>query len=219
MKKIKFYDFVSILIILIVAGSAYYFNGLLPDRIITHWNFAGQADGWGDKSLILVFIPFLIIGIYILFRFLPRLDPKKENYIKFDSAYHTFKLLMVVFLSIIYFVSVYINLGYDLPMSDIMTWLVGILFICIGFLIKNVEQNWFMGIRTPWTLSNPEVWKKTHALAQKVFIAGGIVFLFIPYVSATFVPIIFILVIILIIGLSFGYSYWLYRKLEKKEDK
>ncbi|OGY94545.1 MAG: hypothetical protein A2406_03155 [Candidatus Komeilibacteria bacterium RIFOXYC1_FULL_37_11] len=219
MKKIKFYDLISILIILVVAVSAYYFNSILPDIVITHWGFNGQPDGWGDKSLLIIFIPFLIIGIYILFRFLPKLDPKKENYIKFDSAYHAFKLVMVVFLAIIYFVSIFINLGYDLPMSDIMTWSVGILFILIGFLIKNVEQNWFMGIRTPWTMSSPEVWRKTHLMAQKVFISGGIVFLFMPYVSATFVPIIFILVIIFIVGFSFAYSYWLYRKLEKPENK
>jgi len=216
MKKIKFYDIVSIIIILAVAISAYYFNGLLPDTVVTHWNVEGVADGWGDKNILVVFIPFLTIGLYILFRFLPRLDPKKENYIKFDSAYHAFKLLIIAFMAVIYFVSVYVNLGYDLSISNIVTWLVGGLFIIIGFLIKNVKQNWFMGIRTPWTLSNEDVWRKTHLMAQKVFIVGGILFLFIPYVSASFVPVIFIFVIIMIIGLSFGYSYWLYRKLEKK---
>jgi len=216
MKKIKFYDIISTLIIFLVATSAYYFNGLLPETVITHWGMNGQADGWGSKNILVVFIPFLIIGLYILFRFLPRMDPKKVNYIKFDSAYHAFKFLIVAFMAIIYFISVYINLGYDLPMSDIMTWLVGILFIIIGFLIKNVKQNWFMGIRTPWTLSNEEVWRKTHLMAQKVFIVGGVVFLFIPYVSASFVPVIFIFVIIMIVGFSYGYSYWLYRRLEKK---
>lgn len=218
MKKIKIYDIISILIILAVAISAYYFNGLLPDTIITHWDINGQADGWGSKNILVVFVPFLIIGLYILFRFLPRMDPKKENYIKFDSAYHAFKLLIVAFMSIIYFISVYINLGYDLAISDIMIWLVGALFIIIGFLIKNVKQNWFMGIRTPWTLSNQEVWRKTHLMAQKVFIIGGILFWFMPYASPTYVPIIFIFVIVMIVGLSFGYSYWLYTKLEKKTE-
>jgi uncharacterized membrane protein len=216
MKKIKFYDIVSILIILAVAISTYYFNSVLPDRVITHWDFNGQADAWGDKSLLVVFVPFLIIALYIMLRFLPKMDPKKENYIKFDSAYHAFILLLVVFMAIIYFVSVYINLGYDLPMSDLMTWLVGGFFIGIGFLIKDVKQNWFMGIRTPWTLSSEEVWRKTHLMAQKVFIIGGIFFLFMPYVTPTYVPIIFIFVILMMVGLSFGYSYWLYTRLEKK---
>ena len=69
MKKIKFYNIISLLIILSVAISAYFFNSMLPDRMITHWNINGQADGWGDKSTLVVFIPFLIIGLYILFRF------------------------------------------------------------------------------------------------------------------------------------------------------
>jgi len=220
MKKIRLYDIISILIILFVAISAYYYNGLLPDTVITHWDMEGKANGWSDKSMLTVFVPFLIIGIYILFRFLPKMDPKKENYIKFDSAYHAFKLVMVVFLAIIYFVSVYINLGYDFPMSSIMTWLVGILFIIIGFLIRNVKQNWFMGIRTPWTLSNQEVWRRTHLLASKVFIAGGIAFLFMPYASPSWVPVIFIIVVVAMISLSFGYSYWIYKKLENKvEDR
>ncbi|MBT4516517.1 MAG: DUF1648 domain-containing protein [Candidatus Komeilibacteria bacterium] len=216
MKKIKFYNIISLLIILSVAISAYFFNSMLPDRMITHWNINGQADGWGDKSTLVVFIPFLIIGLYILFRFLPKMDPKKENYIKFDSAYHAFRLLIIAFLAAIYFISVYINLGYNLAMTELTTWLVGLLFIAIGFLIKNVKQNWFMGIRNPWTLSNEEVWKKTHLMAQKVFIVGGIFFLFMPYVSPGYVPIIFIFVIVMILLLSVGYSYWLYRKIEKK---
>jgi len=216
MKKIKFYDIVSILIILVVAISAYFFNALLPDQVVTHWNINGTPDGWGDKNVLVVFIPFLIVGLYILFRFLPKMDPKKENYLKFDSAYHAFKLLIVAFMSIIYFISIYSNLGYDLSISDITTWLVGVLFIVIGFLIKDVKQNWFMGIRTPWTLSSEEVWKKTHLLAQKVFVIGGICFIFMPYVSPTYVPIIFIFVIVMIISLSYGYSYWLYKKLEEK---
>jgi uncharacterized membrane protein len=189
---------------------------MLPDIVITHWDINGQADGWGDKSILVVFIPFLTIGLYLLFRFLPKMDPKKENYLKFDSAYHAFKLLIIAFLAAIYFISVYINLGYDLAMTELMTWLMGALFIAIGFLIKNVKQNWFMGIRNPWTLSNEEVWKKTHLMAQKVFIVGGICFLFMPYISATYVPVIFIFVIVMIISLSTGYSYWLYRKLDKK---
>lgn len=216
MKKIKFYDIFSLLIIFSVAVSAYYFNALLPDIVITHWGYNGQPDGWGDKSVLVVFVPFLIIGLYLLFRFLPKMDPKKENYLRFDSAYHAFKLLMVAFLAIVYFISIYSNLGYQIPISDTMTWLMGALFIVIGFLIKNVKQNWFMGIRTPWTLSNEEVWKKTHLLAQKVFVFGGIFFIFMPYVSPSYVPIIFIFVLVMIIGLSYGYSYWLYRKLEKK---
>jgi uncharacterized membrane protein len=216
MKKIKIYNFISLLIILSVAISAYFFNSMLPDEVITHWDINGQADGWGAKSTLVVFIPFLIIGLYLLFRFLPKMDPKKENYIKFDAAYNAFRLLIVAFLAAVYFISVYINLGYNLPMSDLMTWLVGALFITIGFLIKDVKQNWFMGIRTPWTLSNEEVWRKTHLMAQKVFVLGGIFFLFMPYVSPGYVPIIFIFVIIMIVGISFGYSYWLYRKLEKK---
>ncbi|MBT4210002.1 MAG: DUF1648 domain-containing protein [Candidatus Komeilibacteria bacterium] len=216
MKKIKIYNFISLLIILSVAISAYFFNGILPEEVITHWDINGQADGWGDKSTLVVFIPFLIIGLYILFRFLPKMDPKKENYIKFDSAYHAFRLLIVAFLAIIYFISVYINLGYNLAMTEIMTWLVGVLFIAIGFLIKNVKQNWFMGIRNPWTLSNEEVWRKTHLMAQKVFIVGGVFFLFMPYISPGYVPIIFIFVIVMILLLSVSYSYWLYRKIEKK---
>lgn len=216
MKKIKFYNLLSLLIMLSVAISAYFFNSILPEEVITHWDINGQADGWGAKSVLVVYIPFLIIGLYILFRILPKMDPKRENYIKFDTTYNAFRFLIIAFLAAVYFISIYINLGYNLAMSEIMTWLVGLLFIIIGFLIKNVEPNWFMGIRNPWTLSNDEVWKKTHLMAQKVFIIGGVLFLFIPYVSPGYVPIIFVFVIIMILSLSVGYSYFLYKKIEKK---
>lgn len=216
MKKLKFYDLFSIAIIVLVLASAAYFYPLLPDRVITHWNGEGVADGWGSKSVLVVFMPLLIIGLYILFKFIPKMDPKKENYLKFDSVYHLFKLMIVAFMAIVYFISVFINLGYDLPISDIMIWLMGILFIVLGLLIRDVKQNWFMGIRTPWTLSNEEVWTKTHILAQKVFILGGVAFLFVPYMSTGYLPIVVIVVVVAIISISYGYSYWLYKKLEKR---
>ena len=102
MKKIRIYNLISLLIILSVAISAYFFNSMLPDEVITHWDINGQADGWGAKSTLVVFIPFLIIGLYILFRFLPKMDPKKENYIKFDTAYNAFRLLIVAFLAAVF---------------------------------------------------------------------------------------------------------------------
>jgi uncharacterized membrane protein len=147
----------------------------LPDRVVSHWNAAGEADGHMAKLLGLGLIPILMIAFVALFAVLPRIDPLRKNYEKFRGWYEGFILLFILFMLAIQAEIILWSLGYEISITIVMPILVGILFLYLGFLLERVEPNWFVGIRTPWTLSSPVVWKKTHALGGKLFKIAGII--------------------------------------------
>jgi len=202
--------------ITILASFYFYFN--FPPQVPIHWNIRGQPDDYSGKTFAAFFFPVLIIFFYLLFLALPFIDPKKDRYQEFAHVYHLFKNFLVLFLILLYFLMGIAGLGYAIKMNFIVPWLVGLLFIVFGLNMGQIKPNWFIGIRTPWTLSSEEVWRKTHEVGGKLFAGAGLLFLIIPFLSAT---LIFSLIIILILIFVFGtlvYSYWLYRQEEKKKQ-
>jgi uncharacterized membrane protein len=147
----------------------------VPDRVVSHWNAAGQADGYMAKFWGLFLIPLIMTGFTALFAVLPRIDPYKENYEKFRDYYEGFILLFVLFLLAIQVQIILWSSGYQISPNLTFPLLIGMLFIYIGFLLGHVEQNWFVGIRTPWTISSKTVWKKTHELGGKLFKIAGVI--------------------------------------------
>jgi uncharacterized membrane protein len=147
----------------------------LPDRVVSHWNAAGQADGYMSKLWGLGLIPIIMTACVALFAVIPRIDPLRKNYEKFRNYYDGFILLFVFFLLAIQVQIILWSSGYRVSPNLTFPILTGILFIYLGFLIEHAEQNWFVGIRTPWTLSSKTVWKKTHELGGKLFKIAGII--------------------------------------------
>jgi uncharacterized membrane protein len=145
-----------------------------PDRIVSHWNAAGEADGSMSKFWGLFLIPFIMTG-FCRPAGISRIDPYKENYDKFRDYYEGFILLFALFLMAIQVQIVLWSIGYQVSPNITFPLLIGALFIYIGFLLGHAEQNWFVGIRTPWTLSSKTVWKKTHELGAKLFKIAGII--------------------------------------------
>ena len=147
----------------------------MPDSVPSHWNAAGTVDGELPKFWGLVIVPTLMIGFTALLAVLPRIDPLRKNYEKFRNYYEGFILVFAAFL---FFIQLQIILwGRGIYMSPNLTLpiLMGFLFIYIGFLMEHTEPNWFVGIRTPWTLSSARVWKKTHDRGGTLFKLAGMV--------------------------------------------
>lgn len=210
-------EIIPILLIIITAIAAVYFYSIFPDQVPIHWNFEGEPDNWGSKFIGAVLMPLVMVGIYLLFLVVPYLDPKKERYDQFRKVYHFFKGYFVFFMTAIYFVSSLNVLGYNMPISFWVPFLVGILFILLGNYMGKIKSNWFVGIRTPWTLSSEEVWNKTHRAGGKVFILGGILMMPMYFIPASFrMPLFFIIIALIILG-TVGYSYVVYRDEQKKK--
>ena len=147
----------------------------MPDPVPSHWNAAGVVDGEMPKFWGLVLVPSLMTGFTALFAVLPRIDPLRKNYLKFRSYYEGFILALAVFFFMIQLQIILWGMGTQVSPNLTMPVMIGILFICIGFLMEHTEPNWFVGIRTPWTLSSERVWKKTHERGGMLFKLAGVV--------------------------------------------
>lgn len=208
-------EIIPLLVILAALALGFYFYLNLPPIVPTHWGVNGQIDAWGSRNVTLFLPPALIIGMYLLFLILPHFDPKKENYQKFSGVYHGFKTAMMIFFLLIYVITGFSGLGYKLPVDKIITAMMGVLFLLIGGYLPKLKPNWFIGIRTPWTLSNETVWQKTHEVGGKLFMLEGLlVLLSLLLLKGVWLFSFFIISILLMVLFVFVYSYWLWRKVK-----
>jgi len=161
------------LVFIITAATTIMAYPVMPDAVPSHWNAAGEMDGTLPKFWGLILIPLLMYGFCALFAILPRIDPLRNNYPKFQASYEGFILVFAAFLLVIQLQIILWGLGIPISSNLVMPVIMGILFISIGFLLEHAEPNWFVGIRTPWTLSSDSVWRKTHQLGAKLFKLAG----------------------------------------------
>lgn len=204
-------DIIPIVIILaaLAVGIQLYPN--LPDVIPSHWNMQGEIDGWNSKGFSVFFMPFLSLGIYILMTFLPGIDPLRKNYEKFAKVYFWFKVLISLFFVALYSFILSVALGFKMNITYFMLPAFSVFFIVIGIFLPKIKRNWFIGIRTPWTIHSDAVWSETHSFSGKAFITAGIIsFLGIFFPSYSFV--IFITVTITVAVISMVYSYFSFKK-------
>ena len=184
----------------------------LPETIASHWNVHGQADGYMPKVWGIFLLPLVSIGLLGLLIGLPRIDPLRANLIAFQGYYYGFIVLMMGFFTYLQGIILIWNLGIVFPFTQLIVLPIAVLFVYIGVLLKHTKQNWFAGIRTPWTLSNEHVWARTNRLGSQLFILAGIIcgisilvpdmaiyFILGSVLPASIFPII--------------YSYMIYRKL------
>jgi len=201
-------------IILLSLIISIYFYPQMPEKMASHWNAQGQVDGYMSKFWGLFLIPFILVGLALLFVTIPRIDPLKANIEKFRKCYDGFIILFLVFMFSIHFQVILWNLGIKISPIVIVPIGIGILFFYIGILCENAKRNWFIGIRTPWTLSSERVWEKTHKIGGKLFkIAGAIAFVGVFFQSYA---LFFILVPVISVALyTIIYSYVEYQKETK----
>ena len=166
MKKSRIAVIIIIILSFLVAVSFY---PKAPDKIASHWNAQGEADSYMSKFWGLFFMPFVILGLFLLFIAIPKIDPLRANYEKFRKYYDGLVLTVILFMFYIYMLSVVWNTGRQFNMTLCMVPAIGLLFYYLGIIVENAKRNWFVGIRTPWTLSSDIVWEKTHKIGGKLF--------------------------------------------------
>lgn len=147
----------------------------LPESIPIHWNFAGEVDGYGNKFIGTFMVPLIMIALWLAMIYLPKIDPKKENYNKFDKSYKLFQSILLTFFFIMQIIVVLSAMGYNISINRAMPIVSGVLMILIGNYIPKAKSNFFYGIKTPWTLSSEVSWKKTHRLGGKLFVLSGLI--------------------------------------------
>ncbi len=211
MKINKIYVIFPLILILISFVLAIFFYPIFPSQIATHWGISGQADGYSSKAFGLFFMPILSVVLFFLFISLPKIDPYKKNFDQFKKYFQNFINLIFAFFFYIYLITIIWNLGFRFNMIQILCPAFAALFYYAGVLMSHAKRNWFVGIRTPWTMSNEKVWDKTHKIGGKLFKLTGIISLLsliLPDLSVFFilVPILFTTIFVFI------YSYVEYKK-------
>jgi len=189
----------------------------MPDRMSSHWNAKGEADGTMPKFWGLFLMPIILVAVMLLMIGLPLIDPLRRNVERFRKHYEGFILVITAYFFYVYLLMIFWNLGYQFNMTRWMAPAFGVLFYYIGILVENAKRNWFIGIKTPWTLSSDAVWEATHKLAGKLFKAAGafvlVIMIFtanvwmilLPILIAAFYPVVF--------------SYFEYQKQKQKPAK
>jgi uncharacterized membrane protein len=186
----------------------------LPDRIVSHWGISGEPDGSLPKAWGLFIVPLISAGIALLLLAIPRIDPLRANIAKFRPTYEHFIAVFLLYLLYIQLLVILWNFGVRFNFSQVLSPAFGALFYAIGILVGRAKQNWFIGIRTPWTLSSEEVWDRTHTLGGKLFRIAGVLAL-LGTLAPPVLAFLFILGPILVISVYLVvFSYLEYRKEE-----
>jgi len=188
----------------------------LPPTVATHWNVRGEADGFSSRLVAVSIMPLVILVMTGLFNVLPRLDPRRANYSKFIGTYWLIANAVILFILIGHGMIVATGLGYPVKIGRTMPIGVGLLFIVLGNYLTRVEPNWFIGIRTPWTLSSDTVWRKTHRTGGWLMVLGGIVIAacaFFP--PGAFLPL-FIAAVLIMAVIPIVQSYVLWKREQSK---
>lgn len=189
----------------------------MPEEMATHWNSEGQVTGYMSKLWGLFLMPLILVGLTLFFIVIPKIDPLKTNIEKFRKYYNGFIILFLLFMFSIHFHIILWNFGIKISPNVILPIGLGPLFFYTGILCEKAKRNWFIGIRTPWTLSSDRVWEKTHKIGGKLFKVTGIVVLFGIFFQEHLV--FFILVPILLVTVyTIVYSYFEHQKEKTKTN-
>ena len=186
----------------------------MPETVPIHWNTAGEADGYAGRLTtgFLAALPLLLHGLFLL---LPRLDPRGKNYEKHQKAYDVFRIFFTLFFIAVVWVSNAAIMGYPVSINQFIPIGLGILFLIMGNYMPQIRSNYTFGIKTPWALESPYVWKKTHAAGGVVFCIYGVVMIAAGIFPESWIS--SILAVILIAGVIGLYLYsWLIYKKEQK---
>ncbi len=211
--KIDFFIFIIILIPIVLIVALY---NKLPNELATHFGTSGEPNGYQGKVSFLLTNSLLLIGIPFLMKVTRYIDPKKRNYDKFEPTYEIFRLIFSALLSVMTITLLFYNLGYSVNIQMIILIGIGILFIFLGNYMSRIRFNYTMGIRTPWTLANEEVWRRTHRLGGPLWLIAGIIIIVLAFLPGKIAFVCMMILIAIITFIPILYSYFLFRKLEQQ---
>ena len=187
----------------------------LPSRIPMHWNWRGEVNRYGDKLEIFL-MPAAMVVVVFLFAAMPWLSPRRFEVNTFRSTYLYVMLLTLAFLAYIHALHLWAAFSKPLDMNRAVLGASFLLLTLFGNVLGRVRRNFFIGVRTPWTLSSEKVWDATHRFAARAFVLAGLLGLLSLIISASAIA---GLMIIAVAGLaSVLYSLAYYKHLERRNQ-
>ncbi|HSJ63674.1 MAG TPA: DUF1648 domain-containing protein [Gemmatimonadaceae bacterium] len=184
----------------------------LPDRMPSHWNASGEVDGYSSRLVGAFLLPLIALAIWGLLRVLPRIDPRRRNYQKFEGMYDLLVVSVVGFLCVMHLGILAFSLGYPVSVDKLIFGCMAVLLMVLGNLLPRARPNWFVGLRTPWTLSSDRVWERTHRAGGYVFLLAGLTMLLTLLLAPAYTMHATIAIAVGITAFVLGYSYLAWRQ-------
>ena len=205
-KNLKLLILTSILTLLPILAGVVLWNQL-PEQMPTHWNAAGEVDGWSSKPFAVFGLPLILVAAQWLCVLATTTDPKRQNHS--EKIYHLVFWIIPVLSIVLHAVTYLTVLGVGVRIEMVMPIFMGLLFVIIGNYLPKCKQSYTIGIKIPWTLNNEENWNKTHRLAGWVWVIGGIAIMLTGFFGGFVAFFVITLVMVLVPAI---YSYLLHRK-------
>ena len=209
-------DIISLLFVFSAIAVAAILYTSLPEQIPTHWNAQGEVDGYMKKPGGVIIMPAMAVFTFVIMKLIPVISPKGFRIDKFSDVFGVLQVTLVGFMSIVAILVLMEARGLDVRINEMIIAGTGLLFVIIGNYLGRVRKNFFIGIRTPWTLASDEVWNRTHRIGGRLFILSGVIIwigaiLRLPLTWTVGVAVGLVLIPVV-------YSYFLYRKIEGFES-
>ncbi len=216
MKKLILRDWLILVTILVPFPFIGFAWDMFPEQVPIHFNFSGKPDRYADKSIGLFILPVINFVLYMFLNVLPTIDPVSKNFSLIETRYRAIRLVTHTLLTFVFFLVAIFSLGYTFDLTMVLSYALVLMLLLFGNYMSNVRTNYFFGIRTPWTLSNEVVWRKTHRFSARLWVFSSLIMMvilpFIPGALIGFLVFVFLITIIPIV-----YSYIVFRNLSKAE--
>jgi uncharacterized membrane protein len=184
----------------------------MPNTVPIHWDLQGQPDGWGSKWINLGMGPGLVLMNIVLTFVLPLISPRQFEIARFSRTFGTLMLIMSGLWMFMYIIILHASLpGSNVDLVRLIVVGLFLFFALMGNLLGKVRRNFFVGIRTPWTLADERVWEATHRYAGRLWFAGGLLGAILVAIGLS-LPAAFVLIVVLAL-VPAVWSFFLYRRL------
>ena len=200
---------ILVFVSLLLSAATY---GRLPSRVTTHWNLAGQPDGWSGRLSAAFLLPAMMLVIWAVAQLLPVIDPRRANYAKFRGTYDLVIAAVVGVMALLHAAVVGTALGWPISVPRVAPVAAAIVFVVVGNALPRARPNWFFGIRTPWTLSSDRVWERTHRVGGYLMMASGVLIALAALLSPSRATIVLVITVGLTTVTALIYSYVLWRR-------
>jgi uncharacterized membrane protein len=202
--------FLILVLAVLMVGLGLYSYPRMPEVVAVHWNAQGIANGYGSRFQAAFTLPLIMVAVAALLLFVPEIDPLKSNIEKFRPDFNGFILAFALFFFYLHVLTTLLNLGFQFSLNQFLVPAFGIFIYACGVLLGKAKRNFFIGIRTPWTLSSDTVWAKTHVLGGQLFKISGVIAIL--GILSPRLALLFLLIPLLAAStIAVAYSYVLFR--------
>jgi len=200
-----------LLIVAAVAVSIFYYPKL-PEQMATHWDASGQPNGFSNRFLGAWLLPLIMAVVWLILRAVPHIDPRRTNYEKFSGMYEALVILILGFMLVMHVVVLMAATGAPIKMERVAMPIVGAFIAIMGLLIPKAHPNWFVGIRTPWTLTSDLSWERTHRIGGPLFVVLGLLMVVTTFIMPEVAIWVLVAAVVGIVIFLFAYSYQVWKE-------